>query len=221
MSRFGVRALVVMAAGASLVAFVRRPSADAARVPPPIVASAAPTAALQTIVLAGGCFWGVEAVYEHIKGVTDAVSGYAGGTKATADYEKVSAGTTGHAEVVRVTFDPAQVSFEKLLQVFFSVVHDPTQFNRQGPDVGPQYRSAIFFANAEQERVARAYIDQLTKEKVFRKPIVTQLTKLEAFYAAEEYHQDFAERNPTYPYIVFHDKPKVDRLRTEFPDLYR
>ena len=222
MSRFAVRALVVIAAGASLVTVARRPSADAAvRVPAPDVASAAPSAALQTVVLAGGCFWGVEAVYEHIKGVSDAVSGYAGGTKATADYEMVSAGTTGHAEVVRVTFDPAQVSFEKLLQVFFSVVHDPTQLNRQGPDVGPQYRSAIFFANAEQERVARAYIDQLTKEKVFKKPIVTQLAKLEAFYPAEEYHQDFAERYPTYPYIVFHDKPKVDRLRAEFPDLYR
>ena len=222
MSRFGVRALVAIALVAPFIAFARRPTADAAgRVPAPNVASATPSTALQTVVLAGGCFWGVEAVYEHIRGVTDAVSGYAGGTKATADYETVSAGTTAHAEVVRVTFDPAQVSFEKLLQVFFSVVHDPTQLNRQGPDVGPQYRSAIFFANADQERVARAYIDQLTKEKVFKKPIVTQLTKLEAFYPAEEYHQDFAERNPTYPYIVFHDKPKVDRLRAEFPDLYR
>jgi len=222
MLRFGVRALVAIVVAAPFILFARRPSdAAAGRVPAPRLARGETATALQTVVLAGGCFWGVEAVYEHIKGVTDAVSGYAGGTKATADYEMVSAGTTGHAEVVRVTFDPAQVSFEKLLQVFFSVVHDPTQLNRQGPDVGPQYRSAIFFANAEQERVARAYVDQLTKEKVFKKPIVTQLTKLEAFYPAEEYHQDFAERNPTYPYIVFHDKPKVDRLRVEFPDLYR
>ena len=172
-------------------------------------------------MLAGGCFWGVEAVYEHIKGVTEVVSGYAGGTKATADYEQVSSGSTGHAEAVRVTFNPAEVSLDKLLWVFFSVVHDPTQLNRQGPDVGPQYRSAIFFANDEQGRVARAYIDQLTRENVFKQPIVTQVVKLEAFHPAEEYHQDFAERNPTHPYIVFHDKPKVDRLRAEYPELYR
>src|SRR5687768_6751648 len=156
MLRFGVRALVGIAVAAPFILFARRPSdAAAGRVPAPRLVSSETATALQTVVLAGGCFWGVEAVYEHIKGVTDAVSGYAGGTKATADYELVSAGTTGHAEVVRVTFDPAQVPFEKLLQVFFSVVHDPTQLNRQGPDVGPQYRSAIFFANAEQERVAR------------------------------------------------------------------
>ena len=182
---------------------------------------AAPGAALQTIVLAGGCFWGIEAVYEHIKGVTEAVSGYAGGTKAQADYETVSSGTTGHAEAVRVTFDPAKVSLEKLLQVFFSVAHDPTQLNRQGPDVGPQYRSAIFFANEEQSRVAKAYVDQLTKAKAYPRPIVTQLVKLDGFYPAEEYHQDFAEKNPTYPYIVFHDKPKVDNLKQQFPELYR
>jgi peptide-methionine (S)-S-oxide reductase len=160
-------------------------------------------------------------VFEHVKGVTDAVSGYAGGTKAQADYEAVSTGTTGHAESVQVTFDPAKVSLEKLLQVFFSVATDPTQLNRQGPDVGPQYRSVIFFQNEEQERIARAYIDQLTKAKVYSRPIVTQVVKLEGFYPAEEYHQNFAERNPTYPYIVYHDLPKVANLKKQFPDLYR
>lgn len=223
MSRFGVRAAVAIAVATPFIVLARRPASNAvASVPAAQVASEAAVApGVQTIVLAGGCFWGVEAVYEHIKGVTEAVSGYAGGTKATADYEAVGSGTTGHAEVVRVTFDPAQVSLEKLLQVFFSVVHDPTQLNRQGPDVGPQYRSAIFFANDEQARVARAYIDQLSRANVFKRPIVTQVVKLDTFYPAEEYHQDFAERNPTYPYIVFHDKPKVDRLKAEYPELYR
>ena len=191
-------------------------------VPPAITIGSEPTApGLQTLVVAGGCFWGIEAVFEHIKGVTDAVSGYAGGTKGTAEYETVSTGTTGHAESVKITYDPAKVSLEKLLQVFFSVAHDPTQLNRQGPDVGPQYRSAIFFASEEQARVARAYIDQLTKAKTFSKPIVTQVVKLEQFYPAEEYHQDFAEKNPTYPYIVYNDRPKVENLKREFPDLYR
>jgi peptide-methionine (S)-S-oxide reductase len=222
MSRVAIRGALALAVIAPIVAFGRRPSAQAVPVPAAVeVSRPEPGAALQTIVLAGGCFWGIEAVYEHIKGVTEAVSGYAGGTKAQADYEAVSSGATGHAEVVRVTFDPARVSLEKLLQVFFSVAHDPTQLNRQGPDVGPQYRSAIFFANEEQSRVARAYVDQLTKAKAYPRPIVTQIVKLEAFYPAEEYHQDFAEKNPTYPYIVFHDKPKVENLKQQFPELYR
>lgn len=223
MSRIGIRAILGVAVVAPIVVLSRRPATEvAARVPEALPVSASvPTTGVQTLVLAGGCFWGVEAVYEHIKGVTEVVSGYAGGTKATADYEQVSSGATGHAEAVRVTFNPAEVSLDKLLWVFFSVVHDPTQLNRQGPDVGPQYRSAIFFANDEQERVARAYIDQLTRAKVFKQSIVTQVVKLQAFYQAEEYHQDFAERNPTHPYIVFHDKPKVDRLRAEYPELYR
>jgi peptide-methionine (S)-S-oxide reductase len=222
MSRVAIRGALALAVIAPIVAFGRRPSAQAVPVPAAVeVSRPEPGAALQTIVLAGGCFWGIEAVYEHIKGVTEAVSGYAGGTKAQADYEAVSSGATGHAEVVRVTFDPAKVSLEKLLQVFFSVAHDPTQLNRQGPDVGPQYRSAIFFANEEQSRVARAYVDQLTKAKAYPRPIVTQIVKLEAFYPAEEYHQDFAEKNPTYPYIVFHDKPKVENLKQQFPELYR
>jgi len=207
---------------AAPVALFARPSTRRVVVPPAITIGTGPTApGLQTLVVAGGCFWGIEAVFEHIKGVTDAVSGYAGGTKGTAEYETVSTGTTGHAESVKITYDPAKVSLEKLLQVFFSVAHDPTQLNRQGPDVGPQYRSAIFFASEEQARVARAYIDQLTKAKTFSKPIVTQVVKLDQFYPAEEYHQDFAEKNPTYPYIVYNDRPKVENLKREFPDLYR
>jgi peptide-methionine (S)-S-oxide reductase len=222
MYRLAVRGAIALAVIAPLAALSRPSSRPAVSIPPAIEVSRVPAGpGLQTIVLAGGCFWGIEAVFEHIKGVTDAVSGYAGGTKAQADYETVSTGTTGHAESVRVTFDPTKVSLEKLLQVFFSVAHDPTQLNRQGPDVGPQYRSAIFFADEEQARVAKAYIDQLTKAKVYGKPIVTQVVKLEAFYPAEEYHQNFAERNPTYPYIVYHDLPKVANLKKEFPDLYR
>ena len=222
MYRFAVRGAIALAVIAPLAALSRPSSREPTVVPEAAVISrlsAAP--GLQTIVLAGGCFWGIEAVFEHIKGVTDAVSGYAGGTKEQADYETVSTGTTGHAESVKVTFDPTKVSLEKLLQVFFSVAHDPTQLNRQGPDVGPQYRSAIFFADEEQARVARAYIDQLTKAKVYSRPIVTQVVKLQGFYSAEEYHQNFAERNPTYPYIVYNDAPKVANLKKQFPELYR
>ena len=222
MYRFAVRGAIALAVIAPLAALSRPSSREPTVVPEAAVTSrlsAAP--GLQTIVLAGGCFWGIEAVFEHIKGVTDAVSGYAGGTKEQADYETVSTGTTGHAESVKVTFDPTKVSLEKLLQVFFSVAHDPTQLNRQGPDVGPQYRSAIFFADEEQARVARAYIDQLTKAKVYSRPIVTQVVKLQGFYPAEEYHQNFAERNPTYRYIVYNDAPKVVNLKKQFPELYR
>ena len=222
MYRFAVRGAIALAVIAPLAALSRPSSREPTVVPEAAVTSrlsAAP--GLQTIVLAGGCFWGIEAVFEHIKGVTDAVSGYAGGTKEQADYETVSTGTTGHAESVKVTFDPTKVSLEKLLQVFFSVAHDATQLNRQGPDVGPQYRSAIFFADEEQARVARAYIDQLTKAKVYSRPIVTQVVKLQGFYPAEDYHQNFAERNPTYPYIVYNDAPKVVNLKKQFPELYR
>jgi len=221
MYRFAVRGAIALAVIAPLAALARPMSRPAVSIPNPVVLSQPAGPGLQTIVLAGGCFWGIEAVFEHVKGVTDAVSGYAGGTKAQADYETVSTGTTGHAESVKVTFDPTKVSLEKLLQVFFSVAHDPTQLNRQGPDVGPQYRSAIFFADEEQERVADAYIDQLSKAKVYPKPIVTQVVKLEGFYPAEQYHQNFAERNPTYPYIVYHDLPKVANLKKQFPELYR
>jgi len=222
MYRFAVRGAIALAVIAPIAALSRPSSHAPIAVPEPTVTSQSPAApGLQTIVVAGGCFWGIEAVFEHIKGVTDAVSGYAGGTKDQADYETVSTGTTGHAESVKVTFDPTKVSLEKLLQVFFSVAHDPTQVNRQGPDVGPQYRSAIFFADEEQARVARAYIDQLTKAKVYSRPIATQVVKLQGFYPAEEYHQNFAERNPTYPYIVYNDAPKVANLKKQFPELYR
>jgi len=221
MYRFAVRGAIALAVIAPLAALSRPSSHSPIAVPEAAVTSLPAAPGLQTIVLAGGCFWGIEAVFEHIKGVTDAVSGYAGGTKEQADYETVSTGTTGHAESVKVTFDPTKVSLEKLLQVFFSVATDPTQLNRQGPDVGPQYRSVIFFADEEQARVARAYIDQLTKAKVYPRPIVTQVVKLQGFYPAEDYHQNFAERNPTYPYIVYNDAPKVANLKKQFPDLYR
>ena len=176
---------------------------------------------LQTAVFAGGCFWGIEAVFEHVKGVTDAVSGYAGGAVSNPDYEAVSSGATGHAESVRVTYDPEQVSYADLLRVFFSVAHDPTQLNRQGPDHGTQYRSAIFYVDDTQHRDAQAYIDQLAKTKYFKAPIVTQVVPLTRFYAAEGYHQDFAERNPDYPYIVINDRPKVDALKDKLPQLWQ
>jgi peptide-methionine (S)-S-oxide reductase len=181
-----------------------------------------PTAkAEQTAVFAGGCFWGVEAVFEHVKGVLRVTSGYAGGTVASPSYEEVSSGNTGHAESVQVVFDPTQVSYGTLMQVFFSVAHDPTQLNRQGPDDGTQYRSAIFYTNDDQKSEAEAYVAQLTKAKTFSRPIVTQITRLEKFYPAEDYHQDFAEKNPMHPYILINDRPKVIALKRQFPQLYR
>jgi len=173
-----------------------------------------------TVVLAGGCFWGVEAVYEHTKGVIEAVSGYSGGGASTAKYEQVTSGTTGHAESVRITYDPSQITYGQILKIFFSVVHDPTQLNRQGPDVGTHYRSALFYANEEQKKVAQAYMTQLQAAKVYRSPIVTELSPLKAFYPAEDYHQDYAAKNPTQPYIVMHDLPKVADLQKHFPGLY-
>ncbi len=175
----------------------------------------------QTAVFAGGCFWGIEGVYEHINGVIDVVSGYAGGTLRNPSYEAVSSGSTGHAEAVRITYDPAKVSYETLLEVFFSVAHDPTELNRQGPDVGTQYRSAIFYANDTQARSARAYIDRLTHEKAFSRPIVTQVVALPTFHLAEDYHQDYMKHHPNQPYIVYNDRPKVENLRKQFPKLYR
>jgi len=178
-------------------------------------------AKLQKVVFAGGCFWGVQGVFQHVKGVQRAVSGYAGGSAATASYEVVSSGRTGHAESVEVTYDPKQVSYGALLQIFFSVVHDPTQLNRQGPDSGPQYRSAIFTSDAAQLDVAKAYIAQLDAAKAFGKPIVTRVEASAAFYPAETYHQDFLEENPRYPYIVFNDLPKVANLKQMFPERFR
>lgn len=188
------------------------------RLPSPTtdVKASAPTA---TAVFAGGCFWGVEGVFEKLKGVSNAVAGYAGGSKGTANYETVSTGRTGHAESVQVTYDPSVISYGQLLQVFFSVVHDPTTLNRQGPDEGTQYRSAIFYADEEQKRVAEAYINQLTEAKAFKHKIVTKLTPLDGFYPAEAHHQHFLERNPTYPYIVYNDLPKIRDLEKQFPEL--
>jgi peptide-methionine (S)-S-oxide reductase len=196
-------------------------SAPKAALPAPALDTPAAQAGKQTVVFAGGCFWGVQAVFQHVKGVQEATSGYAGGAASSPSYEQVSSGTTGHAESVRVTFDPAQVSFGQLLQVFFSVAHDPTDLNRQGPDEGTQYRSAVFFTNPDQKRVTGAYIAQLDRAKLLPKPIVTEVAPLAAFYPAEAYHQDYARRHPDDPYIVINDAPKVTRLRALFPDVYR
>lgn len=190
---------------------------------PEFAAKSEPAAAKgqQAAVLAGGCFWGVDAVFKHVKGVASVVSGYSGGGGATAQYEIVSSGETGHAESVKITFDPSQISYSQLLRVFFSVAHDPTELNRQGPDSGTQYRSAIFYTSEEQKQIALAYIDQLNKAKVFSAPIVTQVVPLKQFYPAEEYHQNFLARNPHSPYIVFNDMPKVQALQKQFPAIYK
>ncbi|HXY09123.1 MAG TPA: peptide-methionine (S)-S-oxide reductase MsrA [Terriglobales bacterium] len=174
----------------------------------------------QTAVVAGGCFWGIQAVFEHVKGVVSATSGYTGGAANTAEYEVVSTGETGHAESVKIVYDPSEITYGQLLRVFFSVAHDPTQLNRQGPDVGTQYRSALFYANDEQRRIAEAYIAQLTEAKIFPRPIVTQVVPLKAFYPAEAYHQDYAAHHPDNPYIVYNDRPKVAHLEQQFPELY-
>jgi peptide-methionine (S)-S-oxide reductase len=197
-------------------------SAIAVAIPDPAVdAPLATTKGEQTAVIAGGCFWGIEAVFEHVKGVTGVRSGYSGGSANTAHYEVVSTGKTGHAESVRITYDPSKITYGRLLKVFFSVAHDPTQLNRQGPDTGTQYRSAIFYANEDQKRIAQAYIDQLNEAKVFEQPIVTQVVALNSFYEAEAYHQDYALQHQDEPYIRIHDLPKVANLRKQFPDLYK
>lgn len=193
----------------------------AVNIPPPAVDAAAPAdGGLQTVVLAGGCFWGVQGVFQHTAGVVNAVSGYSGGSKTTADYQMVSTGTTGHAESVEVKFDPKKISYGKILQIFFSVVHDPTQLNRQGPDSGTQYRSAIFTTSDEQKKVADAYIAQLNAAKVYRKPIVTKVGPLEGFFAAEAYHQDYLTLHPNQPYIAYNDIPKVENLKKIFAENY-
>lgn len=181
---------------------------------PVVDAALADKAGQSRAILAGGCFWCVEAVYKNLEGVSSVKSGYAGGTKETADYETVSSGTTDHAESVEVVYDPSRISYGQILKVFFAIAHDPTQLNRQGPDTGRQYRSAIFYTDSEQQRVAQAYIDQLNKAHVFDQPIVTEVVPLEAFYQAETYHQDYAARNPLNPYIVFNAQPKVRKLRS-------
>ena len=197
-------------------------AADGARVvPAPMVDAPPGQATSAVVVLAGGCFWGVQGVYQHVKGVTSAVSGYAGGDRRSAEYETVSTGRTGHAESVQVTYDPRQISYGRILQIFFSVVHDPTELNRQGPDTGTQYRSAIFPLNAEQADVAKAYIAQLDQLHAFKKPIVTKIEPDRTFYPAENYHQDFLTRNPRYPYIAINDLPKIEDLKRLLPELYR
>jgi len=190
-------------------------------IPPPAVDTPKAAGPMQTAVLAGGCFWGVQAVFQRLKGVQQAVSGYSGGQADTADYETVSSGRTGHAEAVRITFDPKEVTYGEILQVFFSVVHDPTQLNRQGPDIGTQYRSAIFHTDEQQKEIATAYIAQLQKTGSFGRPIVTRVDPMRGFYPAEAYHQDFLLKNPTHPYIVINDLPKVRNFQTTFPALYR
>src|SRR5262245_61269849 len=190
-------------------------------IPDPVIdAPLAATKGEQTMVLSGGCFWGIQAVYRRVKGVIDVKSGYCGGSADTAHYQKVSTGRTGHAESVRIKYDPSQISFGQLLKVFFSVAHDPTELDRQGPDVGSQYRSAIFCSNDEQKRIAQAYIDQLNKAKVFDSQIVTKVNENSPFYEAEAYHQDYADLHPDEPYIMINDRPKVDNLRKLFPNLY-
>jgi peptide-methionine (S)-S-oxide reductase len=196
------------------------PASSGALPAPTEDAPRATTAGKQTAVVSGGCFWGVQAVFQHVKGVISATSGYSGGSAKTAEYEIVSTGETGHAESVQIVYDPSQITYGELLRVFFSVAHDPTQLNRQGPDEGTQYRSSIFYTNDEQKHIAEAYISQLDKAGVFPRPIVTKVVSLQAFYPAESYHQNYAELHPNQPYIMFNDAPKVEHLRQEFPDLY-
>lgn len=206
----------LMACNAGVVAAGNK----AATLPDPSMDSAAATQGKQVAVLAGGCFWGVEGVFEHVKGVTNAVSGYAGGAEDSANYDAVSSGDSGHAEAVRITYDPAQISYGQLLKVYFSVAHDPTQLNRQGPDRGSQYRSQIFATNAQQQKIAKAYIAQLDKANAFPAPIVTTVAPLQQFYPAEAYHQDYMQHHPDEPYIVYHDAPKLVQLKRQFPALY-
>lgn len=196
-------------------------AADEGRLIPAPAIDETSSAKTETAVLAGGCFWGVQGVFQHVKGVSNAVSGYAGGDAGTATYDAVSAGDTGHAESVSITYDPHEISYGRLLQIFFSVAHDPTQLNRQGPDHGTNYRSAIFPTSPEQAKIAKAYIAQLNQAHVYDAAIVTKIEPDHPFYPAEAYHQDFLERNPSYPYIVINDLPKVENLKRLFPDLYR
>ena len=220
---FSRLSLCAAAAGAlALAVFAVAPSRaaeDAVIIPAP-TADTQPAGGLQTAVIAGGCFWGVQGVFQHTAGVVNAVSGYAGGNKSTADYRLVSTGSTGHAEAVEIKYDPNKISYGKILQIFFSVAHDPTQLNRQGPDSGTQYRSAIFTTSDEQKKVAEAYIAQLNAAKVYRKPIVTTIGPLEAFYPAEAYHQDYLTLHPNQPYIAFNDLPKIENLKKIFAENY-
>jgi peptide-methionine (S)-S-oxide reductase len=216
-SRLSIAMVIVVIA--SVVA--HGASEGSSAIPAPVVdAARTPTTSQQTVVLAGGCFWGIQAVFQHVKGVISATSGYAGGEAKTAEYEMVSTGETGHAESVKIVYDPSKITYGQLLQIFFSVAHDPTQLNRQGPDQGTQYRSSIFYASDEQKRIVEAYIAQLDNSKVFAAPIVTKVVPLKEFYAAEGYHQNYAALHPDNMYIVYNDAPKVAHLRERFPALY-
>jgi len=218
---FWLLALCLLLGGAVFLAGRGAAAETAVKIPPPALDVGAGAAATETAVFAGGCFWGVQAVFQHTRGVIGAVSGYAGGDRKGASYEAVSRGGTGHAEAVQVTYDPKQISYGKLLQIYFSVAHDPTQLNRQFPDVGTQYRSAIFYTDAEQGKVARQYIAQLNAAGAYKSKIVTEVSVLPAFYAAEDYHQDYATLHPSQPYIATYDLPKLGFLKGMFPELYR
>jgi peptide-methionine (S)-S-oxide reductase len=211
---------IVVTAGQILEGWSIEPGTPGIAIPGPAV-DETPGPDLRTAVFAGGCFWGVQAVFQHVDGVESAISGYAGGTVSDPTYQQVSSGTTGHAESVLVTYDPGEVSYGRLLQIFFSVAHDPTQLNRQGPDYGTQYRSAIYTTTDEQQSIAAAYVRQLDDAKVYGSPIVTQLKPLDMFYRAEDYHQDYATLHPDQPYIVWNDAPKVAALAGMFPDVWR
>jgi peptide-methionine (S)-S-oxide reductase len=222
-----MRRLIPVVSGAALLAVaalavVSRSDAETAKVvPPPVVDEAKGTATTEVAVLAGGCFWGMQGVFQHVNGVTDAVSGYAGGRAATAHYEDVETGATGHAESVRITFDPHRISYGRILQIYFSVAHDPTELNYQGPDRGTQYRSTIFPTSQEQANIAKAYVAELNRAHSFYGPVVTTIEPGRAFYPAEAYHQNFLTQNPTNPYIVYNDLPKIRELQRLFPDVYR
>ena len=217
--------LAVAAVLTFAIALIGRPGLYAAEratvVPAPTFDNSKAAGPLQTAVLSGGCFWGTQGVFEHVKGVRRVLAGYAGGQASTASYETVSSGTTGHAESIRVVFDPAEISYGEILRVFFSVAHDPTQLNRQGPDEGTQYRSSIFYADATQQKIATDYIAQLQQAHVFSRPVVTRVDPLQGFYPAERYHQDYLFHNPDQPYIVYNDQPKIANLKRVFPDIYQ
>ena len=225
MSRFAKNgwwiALLALVAVCTLWNTPGRSGEAAVVLPAPAVDNPRAAGPMQTAVLAGGCFWGVQGVYQYTKGVKKVLSGYSGGDRSTAQYEKVGTGRTGHAESVEIVFDPKEISYGEILRIYFSVAHDPTQLDRQGPDVGTQYRSAIFYADAQQKRIADAYIAQLDKARTFRRAIVTRVDPLKGFYAAEAYHQDFLILNPSYPYIVINDLPKIVNLKRLFPEQYR
>lgn len=214
-------AIILVAAGAIVAAWMASAAEQAFVIPPPAVDNQKMSGPTQTAVLAGGCFWGVQGVYQHVRGVKNVLSGYSGGDKASADYEVVSTGRTGHAESVQITFDPNVISYGEILRIYFSVAHDPTQFNRQGPDVGTQYRSAIFYSDETQKNIAEKYIAQLNHTTIYGRPIVTRVDPLKAFYVAENYHQDYLINNPHNPYIVYNDLPKIVNLKQTLPEYFQ